>query len=312
MKDSFFFAQVSDPHLTSLEQVQWPDLVNKRVLGYLSWRKRRRNEHRSEVLDALRADLEQTSPEHIAVTGDLTHIGLPEEFRQARGWLETLGEPYRVTVVPGNHDAYIATGWDDSYAHWREYLESDDPTAIDPAAPEQGPFPSLRIRGPVALIGLSTATPSLPFMATGSLGDRQLQRLGELLEGTGQQGLFRVVLLHHPPVPGEEKWRKRLTDAGRFCDVIAAQGAELVLHGHQHRTLHSQIEIPGTHVPVFGIPSASAIGLRPGREAQYHLYTVRRADEGWLLDVAVRAYQAGTGHFAEVSQTRLKIRRGRE
>ena len=267
MKDTFCFAQVSDPHLSSLEQVQWPDLVNKRVLGYLSWRRRRRMEHRSEVLDALRTDLEQTAPEHIAVTGDLTHIGLPDEFRQARGWLESLGEPWRVTVVPGNHDAYIAARWDESLAHWREYLESDDPAAIDPATPEQGVFPSLRIRGPVALIGLSTATPSPPFMATGTLGDRQLQRLGELLEGTGRQGLFRVA----------KPEKKRL------------------------------IEIPGTHVPVFGIPSASAIGLRPGREAQYHLYTVRRAETGWQLDVAVRAYQAETETFAEVEQTRLEI-----
>ena len=307
MKDSFFFAQVSDPHLTSLEQVAWRDLVNKRVLGYLSWRRRRRKEHRGEVLDALRADLVQTAPEHIAVTGDLTHIGLPAEFREARGWLESLGEPCRVTVIPGNHDAYIATGWGDSFAHWHEYLESDDPTTVNPSAPAEGTFPSLRIRGPVALIGLSTATPSPPFMATGSLGERQLQRLAELLEASGRQGLFRVVLLHHPPVPGEEKWRKRLTDARRFCEVIAGQGAELVLHGHQHRPVQSLIEIPGTHVPVFGIPSASAIGLRPGREAQYHLYTVKRADAGWQLDVTVRAYQAETGDFAEVSQTRLEV-----
>ena len=67
MRDSFFFAQVSDPHLTSLEQVAWRDLVNKRVLGYLSWRRRRLKEHRGEVLDALRAVLVQTAPEHIAV-----------------------------------------------------------------------------------------------------------------------------------------------------------------------------------------------------------------------------------------------------
>ena len=309
MKDSLFFAQVSDPHLTSLEQVDWHDLVNKRVLGYLSWRKRRRNEHRSEVLDALREDLQQVSPEHIAVTGDLTHIGLPAEFLEARAWLEALGEPHKVTVVPGNHDAYIATGWDDSLAHWREYLESDDPTAGSSGAPAEGAFPSLRIRGPVALIGLSTARPSAPFMATGSLGGRQLQRLGELLEGTGRQGLFRVVLLHHPPVPGEEKWRKRLTDAGRLCEVIAEQGAELVLHGHQHRPVQSHIEIPGTHVPVFGIPSASSIGPHPGRVAQYHLYKVKRADDRWLLDVAVRAWQADTGVFAEISNTTLEISR---
>ena len=169
MKDTFYFAQVSDPHLSSLEQVQWPDLVNKRVLGYLSWRRRRRMEHRSEVLDALRADLEQTAPEHIAVTGDLTHIGLPDEFRQARGWLEGLGDAERVTVVPGNHDAYVATSWDDSYAQWREYLESDEPAAGHDG---EGVFPSLRARGPVALIGLSTARPSAPCSRSPSFSFR--------------------------------------------------------------------------------------------------------------------------------------------
>jgi len=309
MKDSLLFAQLSDPHLTTLEQVVWRDLANKRLLGYLSWRRRRRKEHRSEVLDALREDLKQTAPEHIAVTGDLTHIGLPAEFRQARGWLEGLGDAARVTVVPGNHDAYVATAWDESYAHWREYLESDAPVPGHSSAAADDTFPSLRIRGPVALVGLSTARPSPPFMATGEVGGRQLQRLDELLDATGRQGLFRVVLLHHPPVPGEEKWRKRLTDAGRLCKIIAARGAELVLHGHQHRPVQSLIEIPGTHVPVFGIPSASSIGPHPGRVAQYHLYQVTRSNGGWLLDVSVRAYQADTGVFVQTGNTSLEISR---
>ena len=81
MKDSgcagLYFAQLSDPHLTSLQRVRWRQLMNKRVLGYLSWHRKRRAEHRGEVLDALLCDLRQTQPEHIVITGDLTHIGLP-------------------------------------------------------------------------------------------------------------------------------------------------------------------------------------------------------------------------------------------
>lgn len=309
MKDSLYFAQLSDPHLTSLAQVDWRDLMNKRLLGYLSWHRRRRNEHRSEVLDALREDLQQTSPEYIAVTGDLTHIGLPQEFRQARGWLESLGEPHKVMVVPGNHDAYVAVDWDDSFAHWREYLMSDDPSRGKAAGSVDAAFPSLRIRGPVAFIGLCSARPSAPFMATGWLGEQQLQRLGELLDSTGQQGLFRVVLIHHPPVPGEEKWRKRLVDAESLCEVIAAHGAELVLHGHRHRPVHSLIEIPATHVPVYGIPSASSIGPKPGRVAQYHLYRVSQSADAWTVDITVRAYRADTAAFEQVSKISLEIRR---
>ena len=47
---SRLFAQISDPHLSSLEGVRPGDLLNKRALGYLSWRRKRRFEHRPEVL----------------------------------------------------------------------------------------------------------------------------------------------------------------------------------------------------------------------------------------------------------------------
>jgi len=308
MKDSLFFAQVSDPHLTSLEQVDWHDLVNKRVLGYLSWRKRRRAEHRSEVLQNMQHDLRQTAPEHLVITGDLTHIGLPDEFRQARDWLESLGAPGDVTVIPGNHDAYVKATWENSFAYWRPWMASDSaPAGAGQADGFDAVFPSLRIRGPVAFIGLSSARPSAPFLATGRIGAHQLERLGEILESTGRQGLFRVVMLHHPPVPGEEKWRKRLTDADSFCKVIAGNGAELVLHGHRHRAVQSRIEIPGTHVPVFGIPSASSSGHQPGRAAQYYLYRVVRSANVWELNVAVLGYSAEQDRFSRVEEAHMEI-----
>ena len=74
-------------------------------------------------------------------------------------------------------------------------------------------FPYLRRRGPLALIGLSTAVPTPPFMATGRLGEAQLARLAETLVALAREKLFRVVLIHHPPV-SEAKRHKRLTDAG--------------------------------------------------------------------------------------------------
>jgi 3',5'-cyclic AMP phosphodiesterase CpdA len=308
MKNELTFAQLSDPHLSSLEDVQWRDLASKRLLGYLSWRKRRRAEHRIEVLESMQRDLQQTAPEHLVITGDLTHIGLPGEFRQARDWLESLGAPAEVTVIPGNHDAYVEAPWENSFAYWQPWMVSDEMPAGNGQISCSGAiFPSLRIRGPVAFIGLSSARPSAPFLATGRIGADQLERLGEILESTGRQGLFRVVLLHHPPVPGEEKWRKRLTDAGSFCRVIARYGAELVLHGHRHRAVQSRIEIPGTHVPVFGIPSASSIGQQPGRAAQYYLYKVVRKDNAWELYVAVLGYSAEQDRFSKQSESRIEI-----
>ena len=192
----FALAHLSDLHLSSLAGVSPRALLDKRILGYISWRLRRRHEHRTDVLDALRADLQAERLDHIAVTGDLTHLGLPQEFREAATWLARLGRPEAITVVPGNHDAYVPEEWRETFAQWTAYMQGDNagaPTDADDA------FPSLRIRREVALIGLSTARPTAPFLATGRLGERQLARLDRMLEDTAGAGLFRVVLLHHPP-----------------------------------------------------------------------------------------------------------------
>jgi 3',5'-cyclic AMP phosphodiesterase CpdA len=309
MENALTFAQLSDPHLSSLDGVRWRELASKRLLGYLSWRRRRRAEHRTEVLDALRRDLLGVRPEHLVITGDLTQIALPDEFRQARAWLDSLGGPDEVTVVPGNHDAYVPVAWAQGLSQWRPYLVSDEASGGTATDSAESIFPSLRVRGPVAFIGLSSARPSAPLLATGRLGGRQLERLEALLQQTRSQGLFRVVLLHHPPVPGEERRRKRLTDAPQLCAVIARQGAELVLHGHRHRSVQSRIEIPGTHVPVFGIPSASSIGHVTGRMAQYHVYTVQVADAAWQLELEARKYAAETQTFVTQGTRRLEIPR---
>jgi len=297
------FAHLSDPHLTTLQGVRWNQLMNKRVLGYLSWRHKRRNEHRGEVLDALLRDLVQTNPEHIVITGDLTHIGLPAEFRQARQWLDRLGSADRVTVVPGNHDAYIRTPWSSTFAQWEPYMASDH---IE--GEEQCPvFPSLRIRNGVALIGLSSATASAPFFATGSLGSEQRERLSRILQKTGEQGLFRVVLLHHPPRVEDEKWRKRLTDGKDLCSILGRDGAELVLHGHSHRTIESAIPWGERSILVFGIPSASAIGHKAGRRAQYYLYRVKCEADCWSVSVSVRGYQLDSDDFVLQHEHQLSV-----
>jgi len=297
------FAHLTDPHLTTLQGASWKQLMNKRVLGYLSWWYKRRYEHRGEVLDALLRDLAQTHPEHIAITGDLTHIGLPAEFRQARQWLERLGSADRVTVVPGNHDAYIDTPWSSTFAQWEPYMISDRVEGK-----EQRPvFPSLRIRNGVALIGLSSATASAPFFATGTLGSEQRERLSRILLQTGEQGLFRVVLLHHPARVEDEKWRKRLTDGNDLCSILGRDGAELVLHGHSHRTIESGIPWGERTIPVFGIPSASAIGHKAGRRAQYYLYRVRREADHWSVRISVRGYQLDSKDFALQHEHQLSV-----
>ncbi len=227
---SFCFAQITDPHLTTLADARGKQLFNKRILGYLSWLRRRRAEHQLSVLDNLMRDLAATDSQHLVITGDLTHLGLPLEFQQAQHWLQAAGPPTQITVIPGNHEAYVATPWEQTLALWADYMRGDD---APPAGPDA--FPSLRVRGPVALLGLSSAVPSPPFMATGRVQPAQLTRLEALLGETAARGLFRVLLVHQTPAPGVDKYRKRLTNAAALREVLARKGVELVLHGHTHR-----------------------------------------------------------------------------
>lgn len=116
----FILAHLSDPHVPTRLAPGVAALMSKRLLGYLSWRYRRSRIHRREVLDALERDLDDQRPDHVAVTGDLVNISLPAEFANAAEWLGGLGRCERVTVVPGNHDAYVSVPWTQSWALWAD------------------------------------------------------------------------------------------------------------------------------------------------------------------------------------------------
>ncbi len=310
-QDTVSVAHLSDPHLSSLDSVPMRDLLNKRALGYLSWRRHRRAEHRSEVLAAMVRDLDMTRPDHLVVTGDLTHLGLPREFQEAQQWLQSLGPPAQVTVIPGNHDAYVATAWDSTFALWAPYMISDAVGlhAGKELADARALFPSVRIRGPTALIGLSSARPCAPFLAIGRVGQDQLRKLQAVLAETGRQRLFRILLIHHPPVPGTVTGRKRLIDSAALRSILARHGVELVLHGHAHRTTLAALETPLGPVPVIGVPSTSAMGRKPGRRARYHLYRVVRNAEGWDLRISVRGYCPTEDRFIAEGESHLRLPR---
>lgn len=283
--DSFTLAHLSDPHLTTLEGVRWPELLSKRLLGYLSWQ-RRRHIHLPEILEGLLADLRHQEADHLVITGDLTQIGTPGECRQARAWLARCGEPAAVTVTPGNHDTYAPAPWLATLGQWQTYMQGDDG---DPT------FPFLRRRGPVAVIALSSALPTAPLLASGRLGPRQLAALDGLLEATGREGLSRVILIHHPPMAGVVSRRCGLDDAAAFAEVLLRRGAELVLHGHTHRSTRGYLAGPGGTIPVIGVPSASARDEREGRSAAYHLYHLRRIAAGWHIHGRCRTLDSAFG-----------------
>jgi 3',5'-cyclic AMP phosphodiesterase CpdA len=293
---AFTLAHLSDPHLPPLPAANFGDLLGKRALGYLNWTRNRYKYQRRDGVDKLVSDLRAQSPDHIAVTGDLVNLALEAEFAPARAWLESIGDSSEVTVVPGNHDAYVR-------ATRHLFAEACGPYLASDVTPDHGEiFPLLRRRGPLALIGVSSGVPTPPLMATGWLGRAQLEALERILAGLAAEQAFRVLLIHHPL--RSDARAKRLTDSADLLALLKQYGVELVLHGHDH--IHSTMWFDGpTHkIPAVGVPSASALAHGRYPAAAYKLFSIARASEAWRCQQTVRGLD-DAWRVREIRQTRL-------
>ncbi len=250
-------AHLSDVHLAPLRGLGLRHLNAKRALGLANWLRKRRKMHLRSAIDALTHDLAQQKVDHIIVSGDLVNLGLPGEHAAAFEWLQAIGPPEKVSVVPGNHDIYCRLWRDPGVERWRAYMAScAKGRKILPASPSGG-FPYLRIIGRVAIVGLNSAIPTRPFSAIGRAGDEQIEVAGRLLGRLGKEGFTRLVVIHHPPLAGQADATRMLTDADRMEAMLVQNGAEMVVHGHNHRDMHEVRRGPGGPIHVVGIASAS-------------------------------------------------------
>jgi 3',5'-cyclic AMP phosphodiesterase CpdA len=300
---SFSLAHLSDLHLPSPQRdVSWRRLNGKQFLAFLSWRRKRHRVHTFQPMAALLADLASYAPDHTALTGDLVNFALPAEFSAVRQWLDQRGASMDLSIVPGNHDLTAQVPWQDGLGQWDAWMRGD----AGGAQGETECFPFLRRRGPLALIGLSTAVTTPVFSAAGQLGGPQLDRLDNLLADTRREGLFRVVLIHHPPVMSHGAARKALRDRVALCEVLKRQGAELVLHGHHHVT--SVIGLPGPNgpIPAIGVPAALATMEKP-EISGWHFHRILRTDAGWRLTTFVRRYDPALDSFRQAAEWTIDL-----
>ncbi|WP_102958818.1 metallophosphoesterase family protein [Mangrovicella endophytica] len=288
----FRLAHLSDIHLGPLPDLTLRELASKRVTGYVNWHRNRRLAMFGTTLIDLVTDMKAQVPDHVAVTGDLVNLATKKETLAARVWLEELGTPANVSVVPGNHDAYVPGALKRSCEEWKPYLTGDNPlTAVS-----QG-FPYIRVRGKVALLGVCSAEATAPFFATGAFNRGQAVALARMLETCRATGHFRVVMIHHPPISGAAAWSKRLIGKQFFSKVMREVGAELVLHGHTHLDTLYWLDGPEGKVPVVGVPSASQNPGDPEKPAaRYNLFEIDGEPGAWSLTQRERGHRAdGTG-----------------
>lgn len=294
MTEAFTLAHFSDVHLPFAFGGAWPYWNAKRLLGYANWMRKRRRIHHDVIANKLVADAKALRPDHIAITGDLINLGLPQEYEAALAWLKTVGMPQNVTVVPGNHDIYSSLYGDPGVARWAEYMGGENDTLA---------FPFVRRVGPIALVGLNSAVETPPFYAGGKLGQHQLEIAGELLDALGEEGAIRVVLIHHPPLPDLAPSKRALSDAAHLTHLLERGNAELVLYGHNHRTRIDWLPTLEKPIPVVGIGSASA-AIAHGEEpmANYNLFTFFKNKNGLRIRHIVRGIDEPESAFRKISE----------
>jgi len=263
---------ITDPHLSSLDDQAFTRLHGKRRSGYLSWHRNRRHEHRPEILEQLTDVVVAHAPDQVLVTGDLVHIGLESEMREAAQWLRRLGPPENVFLVPGNHDNYAADSLQAMREHWADYLPAGDPQDGDYTSG----YPVVRRYNGVALVGVNTSCVTRAFSAAGELGCEQRQRLALALDENTVSGGFTCLLIHHPPFPGMTRKRKALRDAPQLLELAGQQPPDLVLYGHIHIN-REELQL-GIHS--FCTASASSV-----HEASFRIIDLERDDEGWQCQV---------------------------
>jgi 3',5'-cyclic AMP phosphodiesterase CpdA len=279
-------AHLSDAHIGPLPRPRLIELAGKRLTGYLNWTQGRRRAHNMDALNRLVTDLLAQHPDHIAMTGDVLNIGLPAEFPPGRAWLETLGQPWDVSFTPGNHDAYVRGSLPHLAAAFAPFASNDGESHAS--------FPYLRVRGKVALIGLSSAIPTAPFVASGKLGKRQLNELAARLEETRRSRLARIIMIHHPPHRSGSKAGRGLDDCGAFETVVMRYGAELVIHGHNHQRSVAYLDTASGRTPIVGVASASAMPGTHHHRAAYHLFRISPNNGGWHIEGEARGLLPGS------------------
>lgn len=248
-------AHFSDLHVLALDGVPPQRFLNKRFTGWVNLKVKRSHKHRPTHVLAVAREIKRANVDHVVITGDLTNLALDQEFVAVRTLLETelALRPDQISAVPGNHDLYTRGAMRDQRftKYFHDYVASDLPELC--ADIPLGRFPFVKLRGPVAIVGLSSAVPRPPLMASGELGKLQLAALKRILAHPEVQKRTPVILLHHPihnPPSRMKTFVEGLWDADRLIAELSTLHRGLVLHGHLHarrqRALGGMLSIGAT------------------------------------------------------------------
>jgi 3',5'-cyclic AMP phosphodiesterase CpdA len=292
----FRLAHVTDLHMRNFTGARLRDFFGKRAIGALNLALVRRRKHLMELVNALGEDLSRRTYDHLVVTGDLGNVSLVSEWGEARAWIERTSPVDKTTVIPGNHDAYVAEavasgGFEKMFA---AYQPAD-------VRIENETYPFIRLLGPVALVCINTCVPTGDFGAWGRIGVGQLRRLERLLAAPELRGRFRVLIMHHPPLVHRPPENRNLQDRAALAEILGRVGVDLILHGHDHRDELGELAGPeGRRIPSVGAGSASYNGSAQ-RRSRYNIYEIQDR----AVEIITYAHDPASNGFVEARRKRL-------
>jgi len=295
----FRIAHISDLHVLSRTGAQWRSvLFNKRVTGYANLLLHRGRVHRRDFLQAV-LEAASRDVDHCVVTGDIVNLALESEYEEAEEFLNRLARSVEVTVVPGNHDIYLPPILRERRFphHFGQFLHSDLPElACDLPV---GPYPCVKLRGPVAIIAVSSGVPRPPFVAAGYVGAKQLAALEAALAHPEVARRTPVILIHHPPIDGRcrlAQLRDGLVDSAAFRRALAPLTCGLVLFGHLHVRVRCCLRTTAGSLDVVGASGAALDHADPSVRAGFNRYEIDEDGrittiEAFVLDQSGRALE---------------------
>ncbi len=200
-------------------------------VNYLSLKRALDYEQRRARASAALAEARRAGFEQLVLTGDLTEDGaLPQYEVLAEVLVESGIDPARITLVPGNHDAY-GLGWDEAL---------DGPLAPWAATSRHGAV--TRLRG-CSVVAVSTAVVQSVVRSSGRVEAGAL----DIVDKVARESRRRPVVLaqHHPPFAVAHQWVHGLVNHREVTGLLHAHRTVSVLHGHTHQRRERALELGG-------------------------------------------------------------------
>jgi 3',5'-cyclic AMP phosphodiesterase CpdA len=200
-----------------------------------------------KLMRSLRAAL-HCGADHIVVSGDLTESGTPEQFEALANVLHDVAiDPDRLTLVPGNHDAYTARDG------WQRALDGPLHSYRHASA---GPAGKIVERRGITILPMDMACHQPITRSSGLVTEDALAKLEQRLLDPATRTKTTLLVQHHPPYTHASaawQWIDGLTNAARLMSVLSRFPDVHVMHGHLHRVVDRSISGPTTRI--FGAPA---------------------------------------------------------